>query len=62
MTSGSAAEASPGTEPARNIALVANPVAGKGRARALADRVAARLAAAGADVTPLAGGSAEESL
>jgi diacylglycerol kinase (ATP) len=62
MTSGSAAEAARGTEPAGKIALVANPVAGKGRARALADRVTARLAAAGAEVTALAGGSPEESL
>jgi len=49
MTSGSAAGTAPGTEPAGRIALVANPVAGKGRAGALVDRVTARLAAAGAD-------------
>lgn len=47
---------------ARDVAVLVNPAAGKGRAPELADAVATRLSAAGDEVRMIAGRSAEESL
>lgn len=46
----------------REIALLTNPAAGKGRAAAIADVVAPRLRAAGIGVRPLSGRDADEAL